>query len=164
MTMLVSKNQLCILILKNKNQNKEKKEKVSHMPIRSCKLVTLLAVMAARCIAVPLSPAFPAPELQYILNQSEASLLVSSDKFGAKAQEVLSTDLNVKPAHLKLEKHLGGGNLEDVTLDNVDPGQAGMMLYTSGTTNRPVRSSIGDNSGVSADLVFRKVFFSLSPS
>lgn len=101
--------------------------------------MTLLAVMAARSIAVPLSPAFPAPELQYILNQSEASLLVSSTKFTPKAKEVLATDLTSKPAHLELAKHMGGGSHEDVALGDSDPGEAGMMLYTSGTTNRPVR-------------------------
>lgn len=100
-------------------------------------VVTLLAVMAARSIAVPLSPAFPAPELQYILNQSEASLLVSSTKFTPKAKEVLATDLTSKPAHLELAKHMGGGSHEDVALGDSDPGEAGMMLYTSGTTNRP---------------------------
>ncbi|KAF5003966.1 hypothetical protein FDECE_9506 [Fusarium decemcellulare] len=100
-------------------------------------VVTLLAVMAARSIAVPLSPAFPAPELQYILNQSEASLLVSSAKFASKAKEVLATDLTVKPAHIELQKHVGGGVHERVSLGDSDPGEAGMMLYTSGTTNRP---------------------------
>ncbi|KAF7548148.1 hypothetical protein G7Z17_g7242 [Cylindrodendrum hubeiense] len=100
-------------------------------------VVTLLAVMAARSIAVPLSPAFPAPELQYILNQSEASLLVSSSKFVPKAKEVLATDLTSKPAHLELAKHIGGASHEDVALGDSDPGEAGMMLYTSGTTNRP---------------------------
>ncbi|KAI8689031.1 hypothetical protein NCS55_00158900 [Fusarium keratoplasticum] len=100
-------------------------------------VVTLLAAMAARSIAVPLSPAFPAPELQYILNQSEASLLVSSAKFAAKAKEVLATDLTAKPAHLELQKHVGGGSHEKVELGDSNPGEAGMMLYTSGTTNRP---------------------------
>ncbi|KAH6900482.1 hypothetical protein B0T10DRAFT_470826 [Thelonectria olida] len=100
-------------------------------------VVTLLAVMAARSIAVPLSPAFPAAELQYILNQSEASLLVSSSKFTSKANEVLATELTTNPAHLELAKHQGQGNFEQVALDNSDPGEAGMMLYTSGTTNRP---------------------------
>lgn len=95
--------------------------------------------MASRSIAVPLSPAFPALELQYILNQSEASLLVSSSKFGSKAKEVLATDLTTQPAHLELTKLQGGGKVQDVTLDDPNPGQAGMMLYTSGTTNRPVR-------------------------
>ncbi|RSL90804.1 hypothetical protein CEP51_000535 [Fusarium floridanum] len=100
-------------------------------------VVTLLAAMAARSIAVPLSPAFPAPELQYILNQSEASLLVSSAKFAAKAKEVLATDLTTKPAHLEFQKHVGGGSHEKVELGDSNPGEAGMMLYTSGTTNRP---------------------------
>ncbi|WAO84417.1 Hypothetical protein NCS54_00163000 [Fusarium falciforme] len=100
-------------------------------------VVTLLAAMAARSIAVPLSPAFPAPELQYILNQSEASLLVSSAKFAAKAKEVLATDLTAKPAHLELQKPVGGGTHEKVELGDSNPGEAGMMLYTSGTTNRP---------------------------
>ncbi|WYZ44222.1 hypothetical protein EsH8_VII_000658 [Colletotrichum jinshuiense] len=100
-------------------------------------VVTLLAAFAARSIAVPLSPAFPAAELQYILNQSEASLLVSSTKFANKAKEVLATGLVSNPAQVELQKHLGGGAHEQVELDDADPGGAGMMLYTSGTTNRP---------------------------
>ncbi|KAL9949810.1 hypothetical protein ACHAQF_008534 [Verticillium nonalfalfae] len=99
--------------------------------------VTLLAALATRSIAVPLSPAFPAAELQYILNQSEASLLVSSPKFSAKARDVLATELASKPAQLELQKHMGGAAHETVQLEGSDPGDAGMMLYTSGTTNRP---------------------------
>lgn len=100
--------------------------------------MTLLATLAARAIALPLSPGFPAAELQYILNQSGASLLVSSAKFSKKANEVLATELDSKPTHLHLEKHLGGSAHEQVVLENEDAGQAAMMLYTSGTTNRPV--------------------------
>ncbi|KAM0278843.1 hypothetical protein ACHAQH_004919 [Verticillium albo-atrum] len=100
-------------------------------------VVTLLAALAARSIAVPLSPAFPAAELQYILNQSEAALLVSSTKFAAKARDVLATELASKPAQLELQKHVGGATHEAILLENSDPGDAGMMLYTSGTTNRP---------------------------
>lgn len=94
--------------------------------------------MAARAIALPLSPAFPAPELQYILNQSQASILVSSPKFSDKAEEVLKTDLNAVPTHLRLEKHLQSGEHEAVPLEGDEAGAAGLMLYTSGTTNRPV--------------------------
>ncbi|KAJ0159360.1 Acyl-CoA synthetase family member 3, mitochondrial, partial [Colletotrichum tanaceti] len=100
-------------------------------------VVTLLAAFAARSIAVPLSPAFPAAELQYILNQSEASLLVFSAKFAAKAREVLATELVSNPTQVELQKHLGGGVHEQVKLEAADVGSAGMMLYTSGTTNRP---------------------------
>ncbi|KAL2261375.1 hypothetical protein VTK26DRAFT_4289 [Humicola hyalothermophila] len=100
-------------------------------------VVTLLAILAAKSIAVPLSPAFPAPELQYILNHSEALMLLSSAKFAQKAQEVLRTELDVEPAYLALDKFQGGGTYEKVTLEKSGPGSAGMMLYTSGTTNRP---------------------------
>ncbi|PNY28001.1 Acyl-CoA synthetase family member 3, mitochondrial [Tolypocladium capitatum] len=100
-------------------------------------VVTLLAAMAARSIAVPLSPAFPAPELQYILNHSEASLLVSSPKFTSRAEEVLAMELTLQPTHLELAKHVSGQERRHVTLEGTDPAGAGLMLYTSGTTNRP---------------------------
>ncbi|KAF4124959.1 Acyl-CoA synthetase (AMP-forming)/AMP-acid ligase II [Geosmithia morbida] len=104
-------------------------------------VVTLLAVMASRSIAVPLSPAFPAPELQYILNQSEPSLLVSSAKFASKARQTLAGELVSPPTHVEMPKHVGGADSPDehhpVTWDTRGPGEAGVMLYTSGTTNRP---------------------------
>jgi acyl-CoA synthetase (AMP-forming)/AMP-acid ligase II len=98
----------------------------------------MLAIFAARSIAVPLAPAFPIPELQYILNHSEASLLVSSSKFGSKAIDVLATELPAKPAFLQLEKHCGGSPRDEVVLEETCPEKEGMMLYTSGTTSRPV--------------------------
>ncbi|KAL3958481.1 hypothetical protein ACCO45_006643 [Purpureocillium lilacinum] len=102
-------------------------------------VVTLLACLAARAIAVPLSPAFPAPELQYILDHSQACLLVSSPRFTSKASEVLATGLASPPTHVELPKHLGSGSAapDTVSLDDADPAGAGLMLYTSGTTNRP---------------------------
>ncbi|KAL7896966.1 acetyl-CoA synthetase-like protein [Trichoderma sp. TUCIM 5745] len=105
-------------------------------------VVALLSVLAARAIAVPLSPAFPIPELEYVLNHSEASLLVSSPKFASKAQQVLAAELTSKPAHVELPKHTESADAaatrEEVPLeDSAEPGQAGLMLYTSGTTNKP---------------------------
>jgi malonyl-CoA/methylmalonyl-CoA synthetase len=104
--------------------------------------VTFLAVLAAKAIAVPLSPAFPAPELQYILNHSAAMMLLASTKFASKAHDVLATGLDVQPAYLQLDKFAGGGARDKVTLDKMaDASSAGMMLYTSGTTNQPVRAT-----------------------
>ncbi len=88
---------------------------------------------------MPLSPAFPSPELQYILDHSEASLLLASAKFTAKAKEVMATELASKPTLVELAKFQGGGAHEAVELVCPDAGKAGMMLYTSGTTSRPVR-------------------------
>ena len=90
---------------------------------------------------MPLCPAFPPPELQYIIDHSEALILVSSAKFADKARDVLKTDLAKRPVHMQLAKHLGHGLHEEVILDGGEAGKAGMMLYTSGTTSRPVRVS-----------------------
>lgn len=106
--------------------------------------VTLLAILAARSIAVPLAPAFPPPELQYILDHSEASLFLSSARFAAKAEAVLAQNLASKPTpHVSLQKYLDGGEHEAVTLEGEDAGSSGLMLYTSGTTNRPVCVCVG---------------------
>ena len=64
-------------------------------------------------------------------------MLLSSAKFASKAEEVLQTELDVRPIHVPLDKFQGGGAHEKVALDKSNPGSAGMMLYTSGTTNRP---------------------------
>ncbi|GAP84257.1 putative AMP-binding enzyme [Rosellinia necatrix] len=116
-------------------------------------VVTFLAILAARAIALPLSPPFPAPELQYILTQSQASLLLHSAKFAAKTKEVLkapwpepspNTDPGFEPSlqAVELPKHLGLGQnnraFDTVSIsDDTDTEGAGMMLYTSGTTARP---------------------------
>lgn len=100
-------------------------------------LVTLLSILGTHSIALPLSPAFPTHELQYIMDQSQASMLLSSKKFETKA-EALKDVLEGKPRYIKLEKKLGGAEYAKVTLEGPTDGQGGMMLYTSGTTNRPV--------------------------
>ncbi|KAK6581131.1 hypothetical protein PZA11_006619 [Diplocarpon coronariae] len=100
-------------------------------------VVTLLSILGANSVALPLSPAFPANELQYIMEQSQASMLLSSAKFRDKAEEVLRQELEAKPKHVKLEKKLGGTAVSQVALEGPTDGNGGMMLYTSGTTNRP---------------------------
>jgi acyl-coenzyme A synthetase/AMP-(fatty) acid ligase len=72
------------------------------------------------------------------MDQSQASMLLSSKKFESKAEEVLKLDLEGKPKYIRLEKKLGGDAEGKVTLEGSSDGKGGMMLYTSGTTNRPV--------------------------
>lgn len=69
-------------------------------------------------------------------------MLLSSKKFGDKAEEVLKKGLEGRPKHVKLEKKLGGASNVKVTLEGPEDGEGGMMLYTSGTTNRPVRYAL----------------------
>ncbi|KAL6150959.1 hypothetical protein ACJQWK_10724 [Exserohilum turcicum] len=100
-------------------------------------VVTLLSILAAHSIAVPLSPAFPAHELRYILDQSESLMLLSSEKFQGQADDVLSEGMATKPIHYKQEKIMMGKTDDYVTLEEPTSREGGIMLYTSGTTNRP---------------------------
>ena len=100
--------------------------------------MTLLSILAAHAIAVPLSPAFPAHELRYIIDQSEALMLLSSEKFQRQADEVLGEGMETAPIHYKQEKIMTGRTDDYVTLEEPPRDAAGgLMLYTSGTTSRP---------------------------
>lgn len=99
--------------------------------------MTLLSILAAQAIAVPLSPAFPAHELRYIIDQSESLMLLSSEKFQSQADDVLKEGMETKPINYKQEKIMMGKTDDYVTLVEPTSNKGGMMLYTSGTTNRP---------------------------
>ena len=103
--------------------------------------MTLLAILGTNSIGVPLSPTFPASELHYILENSGALMLLSSAKFRSKAEEVMN-GLKVKPPIASsIPKRAGGtSSSENIEFKNVQDVEAGIMLYTSGTTNRPVRN------------------------
>ncbi|KAL1645051.1 hypothetical protein SLS61_008484 [Didymella pomorum] len=100
-------------------------------------VVTLLSILAAHAIAVPLSPTFPAHELRYIIDQSESLMLLSSEKFQDKADEVLKEGMETSPINWKREKIMMGKTDDYVTLEEPTSTKGGMMLYTSGTTSRP---------------------------
>lgn len=72
------------------------------------------------------------------MDHSEASVLLSSNKFQAKAQDLLKVCRETSPRHISLEKKFSGAGHKDVSLEGPTKGAGGMMLYTSGTTNRPV--------------------------
>ncbi|KKA20871.1 AMP-binding enzyme [Rasamsonia emersonii CBS 393.64] len=77
-------------------------------------------------------------ELKYILDNSEAKVLLATEKYGAKAQEILNAGLEREPI-VDIRKKIIKGSADDEPLrfEAVEGARGGMMLYTSGTTNRP---------------------------
>ncbi|KAI9925786.1 hypothetical protein ASPWEDRAFT_173870 [Aspergillus wentii DTO 134E9] len=103
-------------------------------------VVTLLSILASDAIALPLSPAFPVGELKYIMDNSQAKMLVATEKYANKAHDILKTGLDREPILDITEKIQTGASYSDkVTLEDLagQKSSGGMMLYTSGTTNRP---------------------------
>lgn len=88
--------------------------------------VTLLAILATDAIAVPLSPAFPTGELQYILDNSGAKVLLASKKYAAKAREVLDAGLEIEPVlDIKEKITVGGRVSEGVELEGLSQSRGG---------------------------------------
>lgn len=105
--------------------------------------VTLLSIFSTHSIALPLSPSFPAQEIKYVLDNSQAAMVLSTPKLEKKADEVMGLELDSNPQHIKLSKILGSeGDSEKVELQDHPKDTSGMMLYTSGTTARPVSTSV----------------------
>lgn len=102
--------------------------------------MTLLAILANHAVALPLAGSFPAGELQYILEQSRAALLLSSHKMQGKADEVMQRQFESKPAVGKVDQiRPGSGSTSSApSLEDCREDGGGLMLYTSGTTSRPV--------------------------
>ena len=99
--------------------------------------MTLLSILASKGIAVPLSSNFPPTELQYILENSQALMLLSSTKFQRKAEDVVNQGVDIKLEIV--EKRLSSSNsTNQVHLEDPSDDVGGLMLYTSGTTSRPV--------------------------
>ena len=94
-------------------------------------VATQWAIWRAGGIAVPLCTLHPLPSLQYVIEDTEASILIVS-----KAYEALLSPL-AKERNMRL---LLVADLMDkpmVDLPEVDLARRAMILYTSGTTNLP---------------------------
>jgi acyl-coenzyme A synthetase/AMP-(fatty) acid ligase len=102
--------------------------------------VILLSILASDAIAVPLSTGFPIHELKYIMNNSQAGMLVATERYADMAGKIVEGELNRQPIlDMRGKIRTGNSGVGAVELEGLDGGSGGMMLYTSGTTNRPVR-------------------------
>ncbi|GMF51878.1 unnamed protein product [Phytophthora fragariaefolia] len=115
-------------------------------------LIIQWAIWLAGGIAVPLHPAHPADEMDYIVSDSGATLLLVNASFtepGSKLEQYvaglpsrLHVEVLVRPDDVESgdDAHLSSEQEKEVQqwLETQDYGKAGAyMIYTSGTTGRP---------------------------
>ncbi|KAI4753507.1 acetyl-CoA synthetase-like protein [Aureobasidium sp. EXF-3400] len=107
--------------------------------------VTLLAIIACNAIAVPLAISFPASELRHIINLAQANVLLASDKFLSRAKEMIAEGLDSSPSLHNIQEILARSQETDMWYPDVlDTAQAGIMLFTSGTTAKPKGVMLSD--------------------
>lgn len=96
-------------------------------------------------IAVPLCPSHPDKEIEYLLNNCRASVVLS-DKVHLERMNQLGKKLRIPTKQISaspLHKELGAlsvGKLVDLSIDglqNIQGELGALLIYTSGTTGRP---------------------------
>ena len=98
-------------------------------------VVILLGIWRAGGIAVPLSPLHPSTELEQLITDSDARLLIVHPQYEARMRSLaVQTHRWMTTTELLLAerplRNRGG-------LPSIEPERRAMILYTSGTTGRP---------------------------
>jgi len=94
----------------------------------------LWAIWRAGGIAVPLSPLHPQPELEYFIENSQTNYIISTKKF-KKLLMPICTKKNLF-LHIIDDENIETSNSKS-SLPNIDLKTPAIILYTSGTTNKP---------------------------
>ena len=104
--------------------------------------IAYFGILYAGCTVVPLNVLLSAPEVTFLLGDSESKLLIAHPFFQASASEG-AADANV-PVVWATEDTADPNNLGSLAqaeplaaLANTDPDDTAVILYTSGTTGKP---------------------------
>lgn len=84
-------------------------------------------------VAVPLCITYPLPSLQYVIDDTDAQIIVA----GAEYAELLAPLVTQKGLRFIALTDIKDAALSPQKLPNISPDRRAMILYTSGTTNLP---------------------------
>ncbi|OEE65939.1 non-ribosomal peptide synthetase [Enterovibrio norvegicus FF-33] len=99
-------------------------------------LVSIIAVLKAGCAYVPVSPAYPIDRMIYLLEDTQASCIISHsecDNVLASLQEHKTT----RPTVLKVDDDSVLSAPSEAPLVAISPNDLAYVIYTSGTTGQP---------------------------
>lgn len=114
-------------------------DRLAFLGLNSIDLVeTLFATAKLGAVFVPVNTRLTAPELRYVLTDSDAQLLVWQDGFG----DVVAPNSDVVPDAVCLSAGDGGSDVVfdangDAPDEEIAPDELFMIQYTSGTSGRP---------------------------
>ncbi|MEV0932503.1 amino acid adenylation domain-containing protein [Streptomyces phaeochromogenes] len=114
-------------------------ERVAVMMDRSADLVvSLLAVVKTGAAYVPIDPAYPADRITYMLNDAQATVLVTHQAMAGAADDGVTRIVTDVPDIAAALSAMAGENLADHERGAaLLPAHPAYVIYTSGSTGRP---------------------------
>lgn len=97
-------------------------------------VVATLAILKAGAAFVPLDPSHPAARLREILDDTQASFVVTSQSLQALFK---SPEYQVIVVSADLVREYADGDISDIYLPTTSPSDAVWVLFTSGSTGKP---------------------------
>ncbi len=117
-------------------------------PNHSDFILTYFAIIKAGGVAVPINTVYPPPEIEFIINDAQAVMLVTTDELAPKVQAIASHLPSLRKTLIKRKTQTIEDAIEDALaakLDELDsagtsahsPDDLAILFYTSGTTGKP---------------------------
>ena len=113
-------------------------------PNQSDFILCYVGVLKAGGAAVPINSLYTTPEIKFILNDSEARLLVTTEELSERVKNIESEvtaleQIIIKIAEQTLEESLSEmvGPLGGINIDTYGSNDLAIVFYTSGTTGKP---------------------------
>lgn len=112
------------------------------------------AVGKAGAISIPLNPMFTAREIKYVINNSEAKFIITSEDSLANVLSIRSEMPSIQEIFVAGKGGQSGtipyhklyeGTTQEVRGLDVDPESVAMIFYTSGTTGNPKGAMVTHN-------------------
>ena len=98
-------------------------------------VISMLAVMKAGAAYLPISPEYPQARTQFILEDPQATMILTQPKHQKTLQSCLASNKN-QPILLDVTRSFDGSDLPE--LQSISgPHDLAYVIYTSGTTGQP---------------------------
>lgn len=102
-------------------------------------VIAHLALQKIGAVAIPLNPGFKKSEMEYLLNDADTKLVLTGPEQAAMINEIdpgLATIvIHTDKPYQQLDFFRSAS--DDITREEVEPDDPGIIIYTSGTTGKP---------------------------
>jgi amino acid adenylation domain-containing protein len=122
-------------------------------------LVGIFGILKAGCAYVPIDPEYPEDRIQFMLDDSEADIIVTTTQFRGRIENSKANNI--------IELDSTESKLKAMSVDNpgvvIDVHNLAYVIYTSGSTGKP-KGAMNEHRGLYNRLNWAQDYFKLSPN